>query len=114
MVRGRRTKRIRVNDEGRPTGGEVYTRGGAFKFKWMIEVEGPVTMHSSNSGGRAANEADLRQRRGPANRRRSVHAGGGAKGSPLRQKKCEKICLKKKFNKKNFFFSSGIFFHHFS
>ena len=29
VVRGRRTKRIRVNDEGRPTGGEVYTRGGA-------------------------------------------------------------------------------------
>ena len=26
MVRGRRTKRIRANDEGRPTGGEVYTR----------------------------------------------------------------------------------------
>ena len=49
-----------------------------FKFKWMIEVEGPATMHSSNTGARAANEADSRQRRGPANRRRSVH-GGGAK-----------------------------------
>ena len=48
-----------------------------FKFKWMIEVEGPVTMHSWNSGARAANEADSRQRRGPANRRRRVHPGGG-------------------------------------
>ena len=28
VVRGRRAKRMRADDEGRPTGGEVYTRGG--------------------------------------------------------------------------------------
>ena len=29
MVRGQRNKRIRANDEGRPTDGELYTRGEA-------------------------------------------------------------------------------------
>ena len=28
VVRGRRAKRMRADDEGRPTGGEVYTLGG--------------------------------------------------------------------------------------
>ena len=79
--------------------------GGAFKFKWMIEVEGPVTMHSSNSGARAANEADSRQRRGPANQRRSLHPGGGPPA-----KKTEKIYLRKKFNQKIFFFRRAFFF----
>ena len=89
----------------------------------MVGVEGPVTMHSSNSGARAANVADSRQRRGPANRRRSVHPGGGpptrgwAKAPP--RQKSEKFGLKK-INQKYFlyffifFFSSDIFFHHFS
>ena len=65
----------------------------------MIEVEGPVTMHSSNSGARAANEADSRQRRGPANRRRRVHPGGGPPhpgvgNGPPRQNKCENFSIK--------------------
>ena len=55
-------------------------------------------MHSSNSGARAANEADSRQRRGPANRRRSVYPGeapppGGGQRPP--RQKSEKLCLKK-------------------
>ena len=71
----------------------------------MIEVEGPVTMYSSNSGTRAANEADSRQRRGPANRRRSVLHWEG----PPRQKKCEKNCLKKNLIKKKIFFPRAFF-----
>ena len=73
----------------------------------MIEVEGPVTMHSSNSGARAANEADSRQRRGPANRRRSLHPGGGQGPPPKKTvKKCieEKKLLKKIFFRRTFFF----------
>ena len=91
--------------------------GEFLKFKWIIGVEGPVTMHSSNSGARAANEAESHQRRGPANRRRRVHPGGGpphpgvVKGPP-RQKKCEKCGLRTKIIKKKKL--SGIFFHHFS
>jgi hypothetical protein len=59
----------------------------------MIEVQGPVTVHSSNSGARAANEADSRQRRVPANRRRSLHPGGGGPPPP---NKLRKNLLKKK------------------
>ena len=77
----------------------------------MIEVEGPATIHNLNSGARAANEADSRQRRGPANQRRSLHPGGGQ--DPPAKKKREKIYLRKKFNKKLFFFA-GHFFHNFS
>ena len=81
----------------------------------MIGVEGPVTMQSSNSGARAANEADSCQRQGPANRRRSVYPGGGpptrgwAKAPPA--KKSEKLCLnfKQKFVQ-TFFFRPTFFF----
>ena len=82
----------------------------------MIEVDGPVTMHSSNSGAWAANEADSRQRRGPANRRRRVHPGEGPpptpgwSKAPPRQKKCEKCCLRKKINEKKIFFCRAFFF----
>ena len=56
----------------------------------MIRAEGPVAMQSSNSGAPAANEADSRRRRGPANRRRSVHPGGEAK-DPSAKKTVKKI-----------------------
>ena len=69
-------------------------------------------MQSSNSSARAASEADARRRRGPADRRRSVHPGGGWGKTP--PPKMFEFFLKNKFNLKKKFFSLAIFFHHFS
>ena len=60
--------------------------GEFLKFKRTIRAEWPVTMQSSNTGARAANEANARWRRGPADGRRSVHPGGGGPKAPSAKK----------------------------
>ena len=67
-----------------------------FEVKRTVCTEGPAAMQSSNSSARAASEADARRRRGPADRRRSVHPGGGWRGEDPSAKKSVKNFLEKK------------------
>ena len=65
-------------------------------------------MQSSNSSARAASEADARRRRGPADRRQSVHPGRGGGGKTAPPKMCE-FFLKINLMKTIFFFVGHFF-----
>ena len=78
----------------------------------MIEVEGPVTMHSSNSGARRRTKRIRVNDEGRPTGGEGYTRGGGPRPPPA--KKTVKKFIEEKNVLKNFFFSSDIFKNNFS